>query len=249
MGPGELAQDRSHWDSALSRLFEGALQFRGAGSGLTGKARVDKCLAAGVRVCGPPGRTTQPEHQCQCRDKDEQRSLHGGSSLRGIGQPKLRPSTDELKGTGGGCATRTARSNNRQMSLCKENQYFRWRIREGCDDRDPWVDPTSTYRSRPESAGGLVRKVSGSSPGAAAVRDRSSTRTPAAGHSACYAVASRASGYPLRYLRGRTALAPRLRGRGDGPVLRRRGDEGQLSRRGPGREERDAPVLTSQSRH
>src|SRR5215207_5691549 len=67
MDPGELAQDCSHWDASLRRLLEGVLQFRGAGSRLTGKAGVDKCLAARVRICGRC-RTTQPEHQRQRRE-------------------------------------------------------------------------------------------------------------------------------------------------------------------------------------
>jgi hypothetical protein len=67
MDTGELAQDRSHWDAALRRVREGVLQLRGAGSGLTGKARVDKCLAARVRICSRC-RATQPEQHRQRRE-------------------------------------------------------------------------------------------------------------------------------------------------------------------------------------
>jgi hypothetical protein len=67
MDLGELAQDRSHRNAALSRLGEGVLQFRGAGSGFTGKARVHQCLAARLRT-GSPCRTTQSQHHRQRRE-------------------------------------------------------------------------------------------------------------------------------------------------------------------------------------
>src|SRR5215208_6260307 len=86
MEPGELAQDRSHWDTALRRLLKGALQFRGAGSGLTGKARVDKGLAAGVWVCGRC-RATQSERQRERREHSNQYPLHWDPPLRGWGNP------------------------------------------------------------------------------------------------------------------------------------------------------------------
>jgi hypothetical protein len=64
MNADELAQDRSRRDAALRRLFEGVPQFRGPGSGLTGKARVDQCLAARLRT-GSRCRTTQSQHHRQ----------------------------------------------------------------------------------------------------------------------------------------------------------------------------------------
>ena len=76
MNAGELAQDRSHRDAALRRLVEGGLQFRGPGSGLTGKARVDQCLAARLRT-GSRCRTTQSQHHRQRRQYSKQESLHG----------------------------------------------------------------------------------------------------------------------------------------------------------------------------
>src|SRR5215216_4853480 len=52
VGARELAQYRSHWDAEVRRLREGILKFGGAASGLTGKARIDKCLAAGMWIGG-----------------------------------------------------------------------------------------------------------------------------------------------------------------------------------------------------
>ena len=71
MAPRELAQDRTHGNPACGRLLESALQFFGAASGLAGKARVDKRLAAGVRVCRRR-RTTHPEYKREQRKYDEQ---------------------------------------------------------------------------------------------------------------------------------------------------------------------------------
>jgi hypothetical protein len=51
MGPGELADERSRCDAEVLRLAEGVPDVSGAGSGLTGKARRGKALAARVRIC------------------------------------------------------------------------------------------------------------------------------------------------------------------------------------------------------
>jgi hypothetical protein len=80
MDAGELAQDRSHWNAALRRLFEGTLQFVSAASGLTGKARVDKRLAAGVRICSRR-RTTQAQPQCKRCNYSKKYPLHGSSLM------------------------------------------------------------------------------------------------------------------------------------------------------------------------
>jgi hypothetical protein len=67
MGPGEFADERSWCDAEFICLSEGVPNVSGAGSGLTGKARRGKALAARVRICSRC-RATQPEQRRQRRD-------------------------------------------------------------------------------------------------------------------------------------------------------------------------------------
>ncbi len=107
---------------------------------------------------------------------------------------------------GGGCSRAVSPPKTARWRLCKENPYFRWRIREACDDRTgspnsvELSEPFGSWRIAPEGERIVARRCSCPRP----LLDR----TPAAGHSACFAAASRASGYPLHPLRGRTAPAP-----------------------------------------
>src|SRR4029453_2204776 len=67
VAPGELARERTHCNAEFSGLPGSVAPLLGHGSGLTGKARCGKCLAAGLWVCSQC-RTTESERQCQRRE-------------------------------------------------------------------------------------------------------------------------------------------------------------------------------------